>query len=322
MTQFDKPALTTEQQIDLLIRRGMSIADRNRARHYLNHINYYRLRAYWLPFETPSSSDSDHAFQPGTDFDTVLAIYDFDRELRLLLLDAIERVEISLRTRWANELALRYGPFAHEAPAHFYKPHVWQQCKDELDKEYARSRETFAEHYRTQYGHLNSPPIWVAAELMSLSHLSRWLQNLRIPKDRQTIADTYKLDEKVLLSFAHHLTIVRNHCAHHGRVWNRKLSLKMQIPGKKTAGLSAMFNPAEDRRLYNTLTMLAFLMSRISPQSSWRDRLKTLITTTPQVNPKDMGFPADWEQREIWLDEKDAGGLLGEAKAGSETERK
>ncbi|TAN75066.1 MAG: Abi family protein [Gallionella sp.] len=299
----------------------MHIADCERAQHYLTHINYYRLRAYWLPFEIASSNDNDHAFQLGTDFDTVLAIYDFDRELRLLLLDAIERVEISLRTRWANVLALRYGPFAHEDSAHFYKPHIWQQCKDELAKEYARSRETFAEHYRTRYDHLNSPPIWVAAELMSLGHLSRWMQNLRIPKDRQAIADIYGLDERVLVSFAHHLTIVRNHCTHHGRVWNRKLSLKMQIPGKKTAGLSAMFNPAEDRRLYNTLTMLAFLMSCISPQSSWRDRLKFLIGTTPQVNPKDMGFPADWQQRGIWL-ECDAGGLLGEANAGSETEGK
>lgn len=301
MTQFGKPALTTDQQLDLLIRRGMLIADLERARHCLTHINYYRLRAYWLPFELAAIGDSNHTFQPGTDFDTVMAIYDFDRELRLLLLDAIERVEISLRTRWANELALRYGPFAHEDSAHFNKQHLWQHSKDELDKEYARSRETFAEHYRTRYEHLNSPPIWVAAELMSLGHLSRWLQNLCIPKDRQVIADAYGLDEKVLLSFAHHLTIVRNHCAHHGRVWNRKLSLKMQIPGKKTAGLSVMFNPVEDRRLYNTLTMLAFLMSRISPQSSWRDRLKALITTTPQVNPKDMGFPADWARRKIWL---------------------
>lgn len=313
MIQFGKPALTTDQQVELLIRRGMHIADRERARHYLTHINYYRLRAYWLPFELAETGDGNHGFQPGTDFDTVMAIYDFDRELRLLLLDAIERVEISLRTRWANELSLRYGPFAHEDSAHFNKQHLWQQSKDELDKEYARSRETFAEHYRTRYGHLNSPPIWVAAELMSLGHLSRWLQNLRIPKDRQSIADAYGLDEKVLLSFAHHLTIVRNHCAHHGRVWNRKLSLKMQIPGKKTAGLSAMFNPMEERRLYNTLTMLAFLMTRISPQSSWLDRLKALIANTPQVNPKDMGFPADWAQRAIWL-AKDAGGLLGDKK--------
>lgn len=300
MIHYGKPALTTDQQVDLLIRRGMRIADRALALQHLTHISYYRLRAYWLPFEQVAANGDDHVFATGADFATVLAIYDFDRELRLLLIDAIERVEIALRTRLASVLSLRYGPFAHEDSAYFAKAHVLQQSREELAKEYARSRETFAEHYRCQYPQLPSPPLWVACELMTLGHLSRWLQNMRIPKDRQTVADAYGLDEKVLVSFAHHLTIVRNHCAHHGRVWNRKLSLKMQIPGKKPAGLSAQFNPAQDRRLYNTLTMLAYLMSVISPASTWRQRLKALIHATPQIAVVDMGFPAGWEQMAIW----------------------
>ena len=297
---YGKPALSTDQQIDLLIRRGLRIADRARARHYLQHINYYRLRAYWLPFEQTTTNSSDHAFAANADFDTVLAIYDFDRELRLLLIDAIERVEISLRARLANVLSLRYGPFAHEDAAHFHNAHSWRLCLDELGKEFARSRETFAEHYRSQYPHLHTPPLWVACELMTLGHLSRWLQNLRIPRDRQDIADTYGLDEKVLASFAHHLTIVRNHCAHHGRVWNRKHSLKMRIPGKKPAGLSAQFNPVQDRHLYNTLTMLAYLIRIISPRSTWRQRLTELIKGSPQIHVAEMGFPMDWRQRPVW----------------------
>lgn len=300
MTQYGKPALTTEQQVDLLIRRGMRIADRVQAQHYLTHISYYRLRAYWLPFEQAATNGQAHAFAAGTNFATVLAIYDFDRELRLLLIDAIERVEISLRTRLANELSLRYGPFAHEDAKHFARQHHWQQSRDELTKEYARSHETFAEHYRSQYPQLPSPPLWVACELMTLGHLSRWLQNLRIPKDRQTIADTYGLDEKVLVSFAHHLTIVRNHCAHHGRVWNRKFAVKMLIPGKKPQGLSAAFNPTQDRRIYNTLTMLAYLMGVISPASTWRKRLQALMKASPQIAVAEMGFPADWQQRAVW----------------------
>lgn len=300
MSSYGKPALTTGQQVDLLIRRGMHVADRAQAQQHLTHISYYRLRAYWLPFEEAAANGHDHAFGAGVEFGTVLAIYNFDRALRLLLIDAIERVEISLRTRLANELSLRYGPFAHEEPGHFANAHRWQQCRDELAKEYARSRETFAEHYRSQYPQLPSPPLWVACELMTLGHLSRWLQNLRIPKDRQAIADAYGLDEKVLVSFAHHLTIVRNHCAHHGRVWNRKLSLKMQLPGKKPAGLSPQFNPAQDRRLYNTLTMLAYLMGVISPDSNWRQRVKALLEASPQVNVADMGFPLGWERMTIW----------------------
>lgn len=300
MNGYGKPALSTDEQLDLLIRRGMRIADRASAHRDLHHISYYRLRAYWLPLEQSATLSGDHAFRTDTDFSKVMAIYSFDRALRLLLIDAIERVEISLRTRWANELSLRYGPFAHEDAAHFSNVSVWQQGLAELDKEYARSRETFAEHYRNQYPTLKTPPLWVACELMTLGHLSRWLQNLRTPKDRQTIADAYGLDEKVLVSFIHHLTVVRNHCAHHGRVWNRKLSLKMLIPGKKPAGLSASFHPEQDRRIYNTLTMLAYMLQTISADRAWQQNLIRLIEQTPHINVAAMGFPDDWQQRSVW----------------------
>jgi len=300
MTRFGKPPLSTGQQIDLLRQRGMHIADADSARYHLHHVNYYRLRAYWKPFEKASAAEGEHHFIPGTDLETILGIYNFDRELRLLLLDAIERVEISLRTRLANELSLRHGPFAHENPACFAKHSVWQTSRDELVKEYGRSRETFAEHYRSQYPTLTTPPMWVACELMSLGHLSRWLQNLAAPKDRQAIANAYGLDEKVLVSFAHHLTVVRNHCAHHGRVWNRKFSLKMLIPGKKPAGLSAVFNPDQDRRVYNTLAMLAYLMRHLNTDTRWPGKVKVLLHNYPHIKPMHMGFPVDWEQMPIW----------------------
>ena len=104
-------------------------------------------------------------------------LYAFDRELRLLLLDAIERVEISLRAQWANILALKYGSFAHENPSIFKNRNIWQIGYDELIKEYIRSKETFAEHYRTKCSYLRSPPIWISSEMMMLGQLSRW-QNL------------------------------------------------------------------------------------------------------------------------------------------------
>jgi abortive infection bacteriophage resistance protein len=278
----------------------MHIADKASAAQHLSHISYYRLRAYWLPFEQVAAQGGQHAFVAGTDFDTILAIYQFDRELRLLLIDAIERVEISLRTQMASVLSLRYGAFAHQEAQHFSSTPAWEKCRDELTKEYQRSRETFALHYRNQYPHLHSPPLWVACELMTLGQLSHWLKNLRHPKDRQDIAHLYGLDEKVLLSFAHHLTTVRNHCAHHGRVWNRKFAIKMLIPKKKPHDFGAQLNHQQDRHLYNTLAMLAYLMGIISPSSTWRMRLKHLIQSTPQIAATEMGFPPDWEQLAIW----------------------
>lgn len=89
--QFTKPPKTFDEQVTLLLNRGMEINDRERAKHYLGHLNYYRLAAYWLPFEQDHSS---HSFKPNITFDLVLDHYIFDRELRLLVMDAIERVEV------------------------------------------------------------------------------------------------------------------------------------------------------------------------------------------------------------------------------------
>ena len=111
--KFEKPAVSVPDQIELLKRRGMIVGDEAQAQHYLSFISYYRLRAYWLPFEVPAANNGDHAFRDGTTFEDVLTLYIFDRELRLLVLDAIERVEVALRAQWAHHMAMTYGPHGY-----------------------------------------------------------------------------------------------------------------------------------------------------------------------------------------------------------------
>ena len=90
----------------------MTIGDHALAEHCLQHISYYRLSAYWLPFENPKGQAGPR-FRPGTTFEDVMALYDFDRRLRLLVLDAIERIEVAVRGSWAYQLAMLGG--AHSA---------------------------------------------------------------------------------------------------------------------------------------------------------------------------------------------------------------
>ena len=123
---FNKPPLSVPDQIRLLQGRGMVIADEARATRVLQHINYYRLRAYWLPFET-QPTDAEHAFRLGTDFDNVVGLYVFDRKLRVLLLEAIERVEIAMRTHWAQVLAERYGSHAYCCKGRYFK--IWPSMR-------------------------------------------------------------------------------------------------------------------------------------------------------------------------------------------------
>ena len=142
--RFNKSHKTVDEQIELLRSRGMVIDDQDTARHYLSHLNYYRLSGYWLPFE---SDHQNHIFRDGTHFKNVLNLYIFDRELRLLVLDAIERIEISLRTQWVYWMAEDYGPHGYLDHQLSQNPRWFQKNLDDLKSEISRSKEVFIEHY-------------------------------------------------------------------------------------------------------------------------------------------------------------------------------
>mgnify|MGYP003110063927 CR=1 FL=1 len=292
---FNKPARTLDEQIALLRERGMRINDPRRARHYLKHLNYYRLTAYWLPFEAEHET---HQFKQGSCFDDVLNLYVFDREFRLLLLDAIERVEVSLRTIWAYQLAHRYGSHAYLETKHAKRTDWHERNLRRLEKEVRRSDELFIQHYLNTYREPGLPPIWSVCEVMSLGLLSRWLTQLK-PSDATVIAREWSFDQSVLRGFVRHLTYVRNLCAHHSRVWNRSLTVTMPIPRSKPEALASSVNRRADRRIYNTLATLVFLLDRISPGHEWKERLLELLERH-DVEVEKMGFPAGFERLPIW----------------------
>jgi abortive infection bacteriophage resistance protein len=298
MKKYTKPSLTINEQIDLLISRGMLVPDRDRAARYLSHISYYRLRAYWLPFEE-STGEGDHRFKPDKRFEDALMLYIFDRKFRILVLEAIERVEVSFRARLATELAIKYGSHAYLNPDNFKSAMIHQQCISSLREELIRSRETFIEHYKAKYDDPELPPIWAICEIMSFGQLSKWFQNLKLRKDRKALADVYQLDESVLGSFMHHLTHVRNFVAHHGRLWNRSMTLTMSIPLRPTS-IAGWFNRKSERKIYNTLVMLGYLLTLMSPGTTWPERLKQLIIENPLVDSAVMGFPYGWQNLDLW----------------------
>lgn len=291
---FTKPAITWADQVSLLQQRGMVVADPAQAEFYLQYINYYRMGAYWLPFE---ADHNNHIFRPGTSFDAVLNLYIFDRQLRLHVLDAIERVEVSVRSAWAYQLAHHCGPHAHLDSTIAFKTARWQQNLTKLTDEVSRSDETFIGHYRQNYSEA-LPPIWASCEVMSLGLLSRWYDNLKPMQVRQAIAKTYGIDESVLASWLRHLSLVRNTCAHHSRLWNREFTITPKAPGRKPAGLTAQWAHGS-RKLYNSLVILLHCMDIVAPKHHWRTGLKKLIQDH-NINTAAMDFPANWHALPIW----------------------
>lgn len=298
-----KPALTYPQQLERLKERGLLVPDEPEALHVLAHHNYYRLSAYRFPFTVPGLSDR---FQQGVTFTQLWELYQFDRTLRHLVLEGCKRVEISVRSRLAYEIGHQLGPLAYLENRHFREPLEHARTLTKLDVEMSRSREEFIRHHKGNLG-MPWPPVWVLLEVASFGVVSRLLAGLTPPALRQCVADTYQMDEATFCSLFHHLSVLRNAAAHHARMWNRHFTFTFQLPRKKPPHLQINFHDdrtqlgnRKERRIYNSLVLLAHLVQTIEPAATWPHRLaRHLLTLDPALIPN-MGFPSDWQTRPMW----------------------
>jgi abortive infection bacteriophage resistance protein len=140
----------------------------------------------------------------------------------------------------------------------------------------------------------------MVAEVMSFGLLSKWISLLSARKDRTAIAKALGLNERIFTSFLHHLATVRNVCAHHGRLWNRRLTVTATLP-TSPPDLAAAMNPGANRQIYNTLAIIASILATIAPASDWKSRLIELLNNHPTGDLAAMGFPRDWEAQRIWM---------------------
>lgn len=284
--KYFKPATTYEQQADLLLQRGLA-ANRDVLLRRLQSVGYYRLCAYWHPFKRP-----DDSFEPGTNFDTIWQRYTFDRQLRLLVMDGIERVEVAVRTVLLTELALRGGPFVHLDIRNFHgvASDTHARFVAELRDGAQRSREVFVDHFRATYDEFPDLPIWAAAEIMSFGHMLT-LFNMSGKHVQNTVAARYNLPGIVLQSWLLTLNYVRNLCAHHSRLWNRELAIRPAIPYAKRHPEWHGTVPIDNRRVFAVLTLLHYLLRRVAPQTHWRNRVFAVFDRFPDVPWAADGHP-------------------------------
>lgn len=172
MPRYTKPPLSLSGQLQKLKSRGLQIEDDGEALHYLLNIGYYRLSAYMLTFQ--ESHQPDKPFKPGASFGKVLDLYRFDRELRLHSLDAIERIEVAVRSCFVNKLSLKYGSHWYLDPNLFDGKYnhrgLIEKIQSELyvdsvtRKPFRRHDEIFINHYFSNYGDPYLPPIWMVCQ--------------------------------------------------------------------------------------------------------------------------------------------------------------
>lgn len=306
---FEKVPTTVDEQMVLLKERGMIVEDEELARLWLTTVGYYRLSAYWLPFEDPPASGQTRSkkFSAGVRFEDVVDIYVFDRKLRLLVTEAIERIEISVRSRWTNRMTLNYGAHAHLNAELFTSGWSHAGMVATVAGNTQRSREVFIEHYRAKYTKPYMPPLWAVTELMTFGELSKWVEATHDAKVKSALAKDIGLPtQETLLGVLQLMSYVRNICAHHCRLWNRRTVKRapnirrfrksLELDEDATGGQHQLSN-----RIYNVLTILVLLMRHQSPETTFAKRVVELIGTRSDAQIDAMGFPNDWKDRPAWL---------------------
>ncbi len=243
--QYQKPALSFVDQLEQLKSRGLVVDDESHALLQLSSISYYRLSAYWYPYrERDDQGVVGDNFIAGTSFDDVVTLYEFDRHLRLLVIDALERIEVYIRTLISFHIAHTHGAFGHNDPANFHPNFQHAKWLAKLSREAERSSDAFITHYKIKYSGFPRLPIWMITEVMSLGSLSFCFKGLK-PTDKRAISSQLNLHHRGLADWLHKLTYIRNVCAHHSRLWNRELSLRPSRP--REAAWNVPITPQNDR---------------------------------------------------------------------------
>lgn len=285
-TAYTKPALPPAALLAHLQRRGLSVGDPIRALGALEHVGYYRLLIYMRPLQQLPAK----TFLPGTTFEAVLDLYHFDRELRLLCLDAIERIEVALRAAIVSQVAVTHGPHFYLDPQHFERLDGFV----EFFQTATRAKYLGIQHYRDHYGAPDLAPIWTIMEAITFGALSRLYSGLVI-RHRKAISGRFGFDEKILVSWFRSMNMLRNMCAHHNRLWNFHMLVDQPMAAKRFK-----MEMIRTDRFYARAVVLIALLAHVAPGSAWKQRLVNLIDRSPAVPVSAMGFPADWRNRTFW----------------------
>lgn len=320
MEIYNKPPLTYTEQVELLRSRGMVISDKQRTERHLSNISYYRLSAYMLPYKQRESGKILDSFREGVTWDMVYNLYVFDRKLRLLVFDAIERLEVAIRAQIIYQLSHKYGSHWQDRPEIFTPSKtitlrdgrtvmidvygdIQKHIKEQLHNNKA---EVFIQHYCNKYDTPINPPSWMSVEVMYFNHLSRICTGLKLRADINGIASYFALPPKTFCSWLHTINYVRNICAHHARLWNRDMNI---VPEKLAFSKSLDWVSSPDtvkrRKLYYFLCMLNYMLQTANPTSTFKHRLKDLLTEYQEVASLNaMGFQPDWMNEKMWNDKK------------------
>ncbi|BBI36676.1 Abi family protein [Cohnella abietis] len=276
-----KPSKTIDEQLDIFKSRGLIIEDELWAKGILKRVSYYRFTAYTLSLKT------DDVFHAGVTFKQIFRLYDFDLKFRLLLLEIIEVVEVSMRTYIALVLADKYDGMGYIDSENFDDASKHAKFIADLDQLLKQSKDVFVKHYFYKYD--GEFPIWVVNEVITLGVLSKMFKNMK-KQDKNELGRKYyaRVNGDYLASWLHALSNLRNICAHYGRTYNRNFSIppKLFVRDHKVI--------KDNYKVFTPVYVVKYMINDKTYWNSWVERLRALIDEYTEVDKGLIGFPEDW----------------------------
>jgi abortive infection bacteriophage resistance protein len=293
---YNKTYTQPSDLVQLISARGLTISNPQKAEGYIRRIGYYRLSAYLYPLL--AMPKNLHQFKVGSTFRQALDMYRFDRQLRLLMFNQIEKIEVAVRSAIVNITAKETGdPFWMTNPIHFANATRFAGTMQKIDSEYQKSREDFIEHFRNTYNN-PYPPSWMLSEILPIGVLTRVFQNIRSNQIRKKIAKEFELNVPVFESWMTIITLTRNNCCHHSRVWNKTFGLRaLTIRNNTKPWITQSVN---QQKIYFSLCVIKYILNIIIPNNDMTSKLIWLFIDYPNIDKAAMGFPCNWEMEPLW----------------------
>ena len=294
---FNKPYTTAHDLVSLLHSRGLGVTDAVRSEKYLNFIGYYRLSAYLYPLlQVPKDQ---HRYKSGATFEQALNLYRFDKKLRLLIFNEIEKIEVAVRSAIVNTGSeLTGNSFWITDCNNFNDRNKFRHTMSLIDAEMRRSREDFIEHFKQKYSDAY-PPAWILAEVLPFGVITNIFSNIKTARIKKSIAQIFGLQVPPFESWLTIISLTRNSCCHHARVWNKQNTIRPMQPVRMTGAWLTL--PTDPLRIYFNLCIIKYFLNVISPQNDMRDKLIQLLADFPDADPTAMGVPTGWQQEPLWM---------------------
>jgi abortive infection bacteriophage resistance protein len=290
--EYKTPSLSIPEQIQLLKEKGLNITSENNVERWLSHVSYFRLKHYTNKFKDPQTGN----FIPNSSFKQVIKLYLFDRELKFILFDAIETIEVAIKTLLSNSMSLLHGTHWYMEREHFSPSFNFDDFLIFVRKEVMDADEPSIKQYRLFYDEPELPPSWMIIELLSFGTMSKIFEHLAARDVKLEICWKFSLPDNIFTNWLHCITQLRNRCAHHSRIVYRSMAKTISLPSRAKHKFLEEVNEIDMSSLYATLCCIQNLIGKIQPESGFKMNLINLIDNNSDINYQYMGFTGNWRK--------------------------